>query len=114
MLYQFLIIDVDVDVDTIMVEVMVVDVVTIILGITIAMVHPQNKKNGPNNQKFNYSESSSIKATEPHSKQAYETDCYRCGIKGHVPVVQLNIWLTFIRPSLKEKGKQIETNFSGG
>ena len=35
-------------------------------------------------------------------------------MKGHVPVVRLNIWLTFIRPSLKEKGKQIETNFIGG
>ena len=44
---------------------------------------PQNKKNGPKNQKLNYLERSSGKATGSHSKQAYETDCYRCGMKGH-------------------------------
>ena len=44
---------------------------------------PQNKKNGPNNQKSNYTERSSGKVTGTHSKQAYKTDCYRCGMKGH-------------------------------
>ena len=51
MLYQFLIIDVDVGVDTTMAEVVGVDMVAIILGIVIAMVHPKTKKNGPNNQR---------------------------------------------------------------
>ena len=44
---------------------------------------PQNKKNGPNNQKLNYSERFYGKVIGPHSKQAHEIDCYRCGIKGH-------------------------------
>ena len=44
MLYQFLIIDVDVGVDTTMAEVVAVEMVAIILGIVIAMVHPKKKK----------------------------------------------------------------------
>ena len=44
---------------------------------------PQNKKNGQNNQKLNYLERSSSKATLPHSKQAYEINYYRCRMKGH-------------------------------
>ena len=38
------IIDVDVDVDTTMVKVVAMDVVAIILGIVIAMVHPKTRK----------------------------------------------------------------------
>ena len=47
MLYQFLIIDVDMGVDTIMVEVVAVEMVAIILGIVIAMIHPKTKKMVP-------------------------------------------------------------------
>ena len=116
MLYQFLIIDIDVGVDTTMVEVMVVDVVAIILGIVIAMIRPQNKKNGPNNQKLNYSERSTGKVTRPHSKQAYETDCYRCEIKGHWSHTcrTTKHLVDLYQASVKGKGKQIETNFIGG
>ena len=44
MLYQFLIIDVDVGMNATMAEVVAVDVVAIILGIVIAMVHPKTRK----------------------------------------------------------------------
>ena len=47
MLYQFLIIDVDVGVDTTMAKVVAMDMVAIILGIVIAMVHPKTKKMVP-------------------------------------------------------------------
>ena len=44
---------------------------------------PQKNKICPNNQKLNYLERSFGKATGPHRKQAYETNCYRCRMKGH-------------------------------
>ena len=74
---------------------------------------PQNKKNGPNNPKLNYSKRSSGKATWPHNKQAYENDCYTCGMKGHWSRIChttkhfVNLYQAFV----KGKGKQIETNF---
>ena len=43
----------------------------------------QNKNNTSNNQKLNRSEKLSGKATVPHNKKVYETECYRCGMKGH-------------------------------
>ena len=43
----------------------------------------QNKNNTSNNQKLNCSEKLSGKATEPHNKKVCETECYRCGMKGH-------------------------------
>ena len=44
---------------------------------------PHNKKNNSNNQKLNHSEILSGKATGPHNKRVYETECDRCGMKGH-------------------------------
>ena len=41
------------------------------------------KNNTSNNQKLNRSEKLSGKATGPHNKKVYETECYRCGMKGH-------------------------------
>ena len=77
---------------------------------------PQNKKNGPNNQKLNYSKRSYGKVTRPHSKQAYETDCYRCGIKGHWSHTchTTTHLVDLYQASVKGKGKQIKTNFIGG
>ena len=43
----------------------------------------QNKNNTSNNQKLNRSEKLSGKATGLHNKKVYETECYRCGMKGH-------------------------------
>ena len=43
----------------------------------------QNKNKTSNNQKLNRSEKLSRKATGPHNKKVYETECYRCGMKGH-------------------------------
>ena len=40
----------------------------------------QNKNNTSNNQKLNRSEKLSRKATGPHNKKVYETECYRCGM----------------------------------
>ena len=43
----------------------------------------QNKNNTSNNHKLNRSEKLSRKATGPHNKKFYETECYIRGIKGH-------------------------------
>ena len=56
------------------------------------------------------------KAIGPHNKKVYETECYRCGMKGHwsrtcrttKPLVDL------YQASMKGKDKQIETNFLDG
>ena len=42
----------------------------------------QNKNNTSNNQKLNRSEKLSGKATRPHNKKVYDTECYRCEMKG--------------------------------
>ena len=123
MLYQFLIIDVDVTMDIIMGEV-VVEVVAIavavvevamIPGIVIFMVYLKTRKIAPTTKKLNYSKTFG-KTTGSNNKQAYETGCYRCRMKGH--------WLRTYRTvkhlvdlyqvSIKGKGKQIDTNFIDG
>ena len=77
---------------------------------------PQNKKNGLNNQKLNYSDRSSRKAIGTHSKQAYETDCYRCGMKGHWSrtCLMAKHSVNLYQSSVKGKWKQIESNFISG
>ena len=44
---------------------------------------PHNKKNNSNNQKLNHSKILLGKATRPHNKKVYETECYRCEMKCH-------------------------------
>ena len=44
---------------------------------------PHNKKNNYNNHKLNHLEILPGKTTGPHNKRVYETECYRCGMKGH-------------------------------
>ena len=44
---------------------------------------PHNKKNNSNNQKLNHSEILPGKAIGPHNKRVYETEHYKCGLKGH-------------------------------
>ena len=77
---------------------------------------PHNKKNNSNNQKLNHSEILPGKATKPHNKMIYETECYRCGMKGHwsftCPTTKHLIDL--YQASIKGKSNQIETNFVNG
>ena len=65
---------------------------------------------------MNYLERSSGKAIEPHNKQAYETDCYRCGMKGHWSHTcrTAKHLVDLYQASAKGKRKQIETNFISG
>ena len=115
MLYQFLIIDVDVTVDIIMGEVVAVVEVAMIPGIVIFLVYLKTRNIAPTTKKLNYSKTFG-KTTRSNNKQAYETGCYRCRMKGH--------WLRTYRTakhlvdlyqvSIKGKGKQIETNFIDG
>ena len=44
---------------------------------------PHNKENNSNKQKLNHSKILPEKATRPHNKRVYETECYRCGMKCH-------------------------------
>ena len=57
-------------------------VVAIILRIKVSN-QSQNKNNTSNNQKLNRSEKLFGKVRGPNNKKVYETECYRCGIKGH-------------------------------
>ena len=45
----------------------------------------QNKNNTCNNQKLNRLKKKKLpgKATGPHNKKVYETECYKCRMKGH-------------------------------
>ena len=74
---------------------------------------PHNKKNNSNNQKLNHSEILSGKATRPHNKRVYETECYRCGMKGHWSrtCYTTKHLVDLYQASIKGKGNQIETNF---
>ena len=76
----------------------------------------QNKNNTFNNQKLNHSEKLSGKATRPHNKKVYETECYRCGMKGHWSRTcrTTKHLVDLYQASMKGKDKQIETNFIDG
>ena len=67
-----------------------------------------------NNQKLNYSKRSFGKAIRPHSKQDYETSCYRCGMKGHWSRTcrTTKHLVDLIRPPLKEKGNKLKPTLS--
>ena len=76
----------------------------------------QNKKNNSNNQKLAHSETLNGKTPGPHNKQAYETECYRCGMKGHWSRTcrTAKHLVDLYQASIKGKNKQIETNFIDG
>ena len=50
------------------------------------------------------------KATGPHNKKVYETECYRCGMKGHWSRTcrTTKHLVDLYQASMKEKDKQIE------
>ena len=74
---------------------------------------PHNKKNNSNNQKLNHSEILLGKATRPHNKRVYETECYIYGMKGHWSRTchMTKHLIELYQASIKGKGNQIETNF---
>ena len=76
----------------------------------------QNKKNNSNNQKLAHSETLNGKTPGPHNKKAYETECYRCGMKGHWSRTcrTAKHLVDLYQASIKGKNKQIETNFIDG
>ena len=65
---------------------------------------------------MNRSEKLSGKATGPHNKKAYETECYKCGMKGHWSRTcrTTKHLVDLYQASIKGKNKQIETNFIDG
>ena len=65
---------------------------------------------------MNRSEKLSGNATWPHNKKVYETECYRCGIKGHCSRTchTTKHFVDLYYASVKRKNKQIETNFIDG
>ena len=65
---------------------------------------------------LNRSEKLSGKATGPHNKKVYETECYRCGMKGHWSRTcrTAKHLVDLYQASMKGKDKQIETNFIDG
>ena len=75
-----------------------------------------NKKNNSSNHKLNHSEILPRKTTGAHNKRIYETECYRCGMKGHWSRTYrttkhlVDLYQTFI----KGKCTKIETNFING
>ena len=76
----------------------------------------QNKNNTSNNQKLNRSEKLFGKVTGPHNKKVYETECYRCGMKGHWSRTcrTAKHLVDLYQASMKGKDKHIETNFIDG
>ena len=103
-------------IDIFMDEVEAVVVVAIFLRIKVIIINPHNKKNNSNNQKLNYLEILQGKATRPHNKRIYETECYRCGMKGHWSCTcrTAKHWVDLNQASIKGKGTKIETNFING
>ena len=65
---------------------------------------------------MNHSEILSGKATGPYNKRVYETECYRCGMKGHWSHTYHTAkhLVDLYQASIKGKGNQIETNFING
>ena len=76
----------------------------------------QNKNNTSNNQKLNRSEKLSGKTIGPHNKKVYETECYKCGMKGHWSRTcrTTKHLVDLYQASMKGKGKHIKTNFIDG
>ena len=103
-------------IDIFMDEAEAVVVVAIFLGIKVIIINPHNKKNNSNNQKLNYLEILQGKATRPQNKRIYETECYRCGMKGHWSRTcrTAKHWVDLNQASIKGKGTKIETNFING
>ena len=78
--------------------------------------YAHNKKNNSNNQKLNHLEILPAKAIGPHNKRVYETECYRCEMKGHWSRTyrMAKHLVDLYQASIKGKSNQIETKFING
>ena len=97
-------------------EAEVVVVVAIFLGIKVIIINLVIRKNNSNNQKLNHSEILPEKTTGSYNRRVYETECYRCIMKGHWSRTcrTTKHLVDLYQASIKGKSNQIETNFING